>query len=101
MKEAIKCFVGTHSFKSFTPSKDKRENYIRTINYVSIKDETGLEVENGNVEEYAKAITKLANSKSLREKFAENAKNRVLNLFMEEQFWEAINSLLQEVIKWK
>ena len=69
------------------------------VNYVSIKDETGLEVENGNVEEYAKAITKLANSKSLREKFAENAKNRVLNLFMEEQFGEAINSLLQEVIK--
>ena len=36
MKEAIKYFIGTHSFKSFTPSKDVRNNYIRTINYVNI-----------------------------------------------------------------
>lgn len=36
MQEAIKYFLGTHSFKSFTPNKDKRENYIRTINYVNI-----------------------------------------------------------------
>ena len=36
MKEAIKYFLGTHSFKSFTPNKDKRENYVRTINYVNI-----------------------------------------------------------------
>lgn len=31
MKEGIKLFIGTHDFESFTPSKDKRENYIRTI----------------------------------------------------------------------
>ena len=36
MKKAINNFLGTHSFKSFTPTKDKRENYIRTINYVDI-----------------------------------------------------------------
>ena len=36
MQEAIKYFVGTHSFKSFTPSKDIRNNYIRTINYANI-----------------------------------------------------------------
>lgn len=36
MKAAIKYFLGTHSFKSFTPNKDKRENYVRTINYVNI-----------------------------------------------------------------
>ena len=42
MKEAIKYFVGTHSFKSFTPNKDKRENYIRTINYVSIKEKDDI-----------------------------------------------------------
>lgn len=36
MKDAIKYFLGTHSFKSFTPSKDIRNNYIRTINYVDI-----------------------------------------------------------------
>lgn len=42
MKEAIKYFVGTHNFKSFTPNKDKRENYVRTINYVSIKENDGI-----------------------------------------------------------
>ena len=36
MNDAIKYFLGTHSFKSFTPNKDKRENYIREINYVNI-----------------------------------------------------------------
>ena len=36
MKDAIKYFLGTHSFKSFTPNKDVRENYIRTINDVNI-----------------------------------------------------------------
>ena len=36
MQDAIKYFLGTHSFKSFTPAKDIRENYIRTINYADI-----------------------------------------------------------------
>lgn len=36
MQDAIKYFLGTHSFKSFTPAKDIRNNYIRTINYVDI-----------------------------------------------------------------
>ena len=36
MKEAIKYFIGTHDFESFTPTKDKRENYVRTITYASI-----------------------------------------------------------------
>ena len=42
MQEAIKYFIGTHSFKSFTPNKDKRENYVRTINYVNIKENDGI-----------------------------------------------------------
>ena len=31
MQDAIKCFIGTHNFKSWTPNKDKRNNYVRTI----------------------------------------------------------------------
>lgn len=31
IKEAIKDLIGTHSFKSFTPNKDKRNNYVREI----------------------------------------------------------------------
>lgn len=42
MQEAIKYFLGTHSFKSFTPNKDKRENYIRTINYVNISEKNNI-----------------------------------------------------------
>ena len=37
MRNAIKYFLGTHSFKSFTPSKDKRNNYIRTITFADIQ----------------------------------------------------------------
>lgn len=36
MRDAIKYFVGTHDFESFTPTKDKRENYVRTIYYANI-----------------------------------------------------------------
>ena len=31
MKDAIKSFIGIHDFKSFTPNKDKRNNYVREI----------------------------------------------------------------------
>ena len=31
MSEAIKYFIGKHDFQSFTPNKDKRNNYVREI----------------------------------------------------------------------
>lgn len=41
MKDAIKYFIGEHSFKSFTPNKDVRKNYIRTIKeaYITKNDD--------------------------------------------------------------
>lgn len=42
MKEAINYFVGTHDFQSFTPTKDQRDNYVRTINYANIKEENNI-----------------------------------------------------------
>ncbi len=36
MKVAIKDLIGIHDFKSFTPNKDKRNNYIREIYEASI-----------------------------------------------------------------
>jgi tRNA pseudouridine38-40 synthase len=42
MKEGIKYFLGTHNFKSFTPNRDKRENYVRTINYVNITEKNNI-----------------------------------------------------------
>ena len=31
MKDAIKDFIGIHDFKSFTPNKEKKDNYVREI----------------------------------------------------------------------
>jgi len=31
MKDAIKDFIGIHNFKSFTPNKEKKDNYVREI----------------------------------------------------------------------
>ncbi len=31
MQDAIKYFIGVHDFKAFTPSKDKRNSYVREI----------------------------------------------------------------------
>ena len=37
MQDAIKYFIGIHDFKSFTPNKEKKENYIREIYDANIK----------------------------------------------------------------
>lgn len=69
------------------------------VNYVSIKDETGLEVENCNVEKYAEAIKNLSLDEALKNKFSINSKKRVEELFLEATFKEAVKSLLKEVIE--
>jgi len=51
------------------------------VNWVSIKDQTGLEVENGNVVAYAKAIDELLTDKKLCIQLAENARKRVEDYF--------------------
>ena len=37
MNDAIKDFIGVHDFKSFTPAKDKKDNYVREIYDANIK----------------------------------------------------------------
>ena len=69
------------------------------VNYVSIKDETGLEVENQNVEAYAEAIKKLSNDNELRLKFEKNSKDRVNDLFLDSRFNTLVNELISEVTK--
>ena len=64
------------------------------VNYVNIKNETGLEVENSNYEEYAKAIIKLYENKDLREKYGNNAKARVEKLFTLTSFKENIKKII-------
>lgn len=42
MKKAISYFKGTHDFTSFTSAEDKREDKVRTISKVSIKEKDGI-----------------------------------------------------------
>ncbi len=64
------------------------------VNYVSLKDVTGLEVENADAEAYAEAIRKLAGDPALREKMGSAARSRVEENFLFAQFREHINALL-------
>lgn len=55
------------------------------VNWVSLKDKTGLEVPNRDVKEYAKAIDKLLSDDELRMNMAEAAHQRVVENFTVEQ----------------
>lgn len=66
------------------------------VNYVSINNVTGLEVANANVNEYAKAIDKLAECKKMRLEYGENGHNRVVNMF---SFYELKNKMIDVVEK--
>ncbi len=65
------------------------------VNYVSINGETGIEVENCNVEAYANALTKLADEENLRKQLAVNAKKRVEQNFTYEIFESNIKNLIE------
>ena len=66
------------------------------VNYVSIANETGFEVTNGDAEAYARAMNELGNKPMLRQKLGENAKKRVEELFLTPGFREKIRMLLAE-----
>lgn len=69
------------------------------VNYVSIKDVTGLEVENQNVQEYAEAIQKISNDSELKTKLGNFGKDRVNHLFLESRFNTLVNELICEETK--
>ena len=67
------------------------------VNYVSLDRVTGIEVENGNVEKYAEAMKILAADKGLRDKYGIAGKKRVVNNFLDSQFRENIQQLIEMV----
>lgn len=67
------------------------------VNYVSISGKTGIEVENRNVEDYAKALLVLSRDAEQREKYGIAAKQRVLNNFTFEQFKKNLINLLEKI----
>ena len=67
------------------------------VNYVSINKTTGLEVPNGDVVAYAKAITDLSNDKDTCKKFGQAGKERVLENFTLEKFKKDIKTLIERI----
>lgn len=63
------------------------------VNWVNVKDQTGLEVENSSVEQLGGAIDTLLTDNILREKFALAARKRVETLFMKNSITESIFEL--------
>ena len=64
------------------------------VNYVSINNETGIEVENSNALAFSEAIKKLGENIVLRTTYGDNAKTRVLDLFTFEKFKINVNKLI-------
>ncbi len=67
------------------------------VNFVNLKDVTGLECSNSDFEEYADALKKLADDKNLRERFGEAARQRVLDNFTFNRFKDNIDKLFHEL----
>lgn len=55
------------------------------VNWVSIKDHTGLEISLGDLKSYANAIDTLIKSPELREQFADASHQRVIDMFTDEK----------------
>lgn len=66
------------------------------VNFVSLKDVTGLEVENSNVQKYCEALNALASDSGFREKLGKAAKLRAVDLFTFNKFKQKISVLLRE-----
>ena len=64
------------------------------VNFVSLNGETGIEVPNGDVGAYAKAIETLKEDNLLREKYAKAALAREQRLFTEAAFRNNVRALL-------
>lgn len=64
------------------------------VNYVSIDGETGIEVANRDVEGYASAMIRLADNSDLRLKYGRNAKQRVVDNFLDVQFRDNIRQAI-------
>lgn len=67
------------------------------VNYVSINNETGIEVPNSDDIKFAEAIKALGNDINLRNKYGNNAKQRVIDNFTFKQFKENTLNLIMKL----
>lgn len=68
------------------------------VNFVSVNNVTGLEVENRNAEKYAEAIDRLLSDVDFRNGFAEAAHDRVERLFTREREQEAVRGFYADKV---
>ena len=67
------------------------------VNWVSIKDKTGLEIPLGDIDGYAKAIDLLITNQTLRERLAETARQRITDMFTAQSAVNIIKSVYQQL----
>lgn len=67
------------------------------VNYVSLNNETGIEVPNMDEKAFADALIKLQQDSTLRQKYAHAAKERCDSLFRFKEFKENILKLVEEL----
>lgn len=66
------------------------------VNYVNIDGQTGIECANKDVQAYGEAINYLCENSDVRISYGENAKQRVEQNFMVENFQERIGTIIAE-----
>ncbi len=64
------------------------------VNYVNLNDVTGIECPNRDEKAYAEALKKLADDVELREKYGNDARQRVLDNFTEECFVSNLRKMI-------
>lgn len=69
------------------------------VNYVSMANETGLEVENSNIKAYAEAIKILGENEKLRNNYSIAAKQRVKDCFSMEVHKDLMLCLIGDLVK--
>ena len=67
------------------------------VNYVNIKDVTGLECPNSDSAAYAKALKKLADDPELRQKLGSAGRQRVLDNFTFDTFCDNIRDMIEKL----
>ena len=68
------------------------------VNWVSIKDRTGIEIENLSAREYANGIDLLLMNEELRNRLAVNARERVIDLFTVKNEQQTVNGLFNKLL---
>ena len=66
------------------------------VNYVALKDETCLECENQNFEQFANSIKELASNKELAKNYGEAGYDRVMSNFTFDEFKNNLKKILAE-----